>query len=88
MDPKPQTQIFKKYFLFETTRRHESLEGLSSSLAQSAAQLWLAKVCTERANYAFSESFWILSKTVFLAIISVLDMLASQSRALKARILT
>jgi len=28
---------------------------LNSSLAQSAAELWLAKVCPERANYAFSE---------------------------------
>jgi len=27
---------------------------LNSSLAQSAAELWLAKVCPERANYAFS----------------------------------
>jgi len=30
---------------------------LNSSLAQSAAELWLAKVCPERANYAFSEKF-------------------------------
>jgi len=30
---------------------------LNSSLAQSAAELWLAKVCPKRANYAFSEKF-------------------------------
>jgi len=30
---------------------------LNSSLAQSAAELWLAKVCPEMANYAFSEKF-------------------------------
>jgi len=30
---------------------------LNSSLAQSAAELWLAKVCPERVNYAFSEKF-------------------------------
>jgi len=30
-------------------------EQLSSS--KSAAELWLAKVCPERENYAFSEKF-------------------------------
>ena len=41
MDPKPQTQILKLFFfLFKTTRRRKSLEGLNSSLAQFAAQLW------------------------------------------------
>jgi len=40
--------------------------SLQGSLAQSAAELWLAKVCPERANYAFSEKFWIRPKTGFL----------------------
>jgi len=52
----------------------ESLQGLNSSLAQSAAELWLAKVCPERTNYAFSENFGIRLKTGFV--------LASQSRTL------
>jgi len=39
---------------------------LNSSLAQSAAELWLAKVCPERANYAFSEKFLITPKTGYL----------------------
>jgi len=34
-----------------------NLEGLNSSLAQTAAKLWLAKVCPERANYALGETF-------------------------------
>jgi len=42
------------------------ITGLNRSLAQSAAELWLAKVCPERANYAFSEKFWIRPKTGFL----------------------
>jgi len=40
---------------------------LNSSLAQSAAELWLARVCPKRANYAFSEKFGIRTKTGFLA---------------------
>jgi len=40
---------------------------LNSSLAQSAAELWLTKVCPKRANYAFSEKFRIRPKTGFLA---------------------
>jgi len=39
---------------------------LNSSLAQSAAELWLAKVFPERANYAFSEKVGIRPKTGFL----------------------
>jgi len=38
---------------------------LNSSLAQSAAELWLAKVCPKKANCAFSEKFRIRPKTVF-----------------------
>jgi len=38
----------------------------NSSLAQSAAELWLPKVCPERANYAFSEKFSIRPKTGIL----------------------
>jgi len=43
------------------------LQGLNSSLAQSAAELCLAKVCPKRANYAFSEKFGFRPKTFFLA---------------------
>jgi len=39
---------------------------LSNSLAQSAAELWLANVFPEKANYAFSEKFRIKPKTGFL----------------------
>jgi len=39
---------------------------LNSSLAQSAAELWLAKVYPERAICAFSEKFEIRPKTGFL----------------------
>ena len=42
------------------------ITGLNSSLAQTSAELWLAKVCPERENYAFSEKFWIRPKTGFL----------------------
>jgi len=40
---------------------------LNSFPAQSAAELWPAKVCPKRANYAFSEKFGIRLKTRFLA---------------------
>jgi len=40
---------------------------LNSSLALSAAELWPAKVWSERANYAFSEKLGIRLKTGFLA---------------------
>ena len=49
-----------------STRLADPFEPLNSSLAQSAAELWLAKVCPERVNYAFSEKFWIRPKTGFL----------------------
>jgi len=38
---------------------------LNNSLPQSAAELWLAKVCSERENHAFSEKFPIRPKTGF-----------------------
>jgi len=41
------------------------LEGLNSSLAQSAAELWLAKVWPQMANITFSETFLFLSKSGF-----------------------
>ena len=61
----PQTNLKKKIFILNY-KRHESLRGLNSSLAQSAAELWLAKVCPERPKYVFSEKFWIRPKTGFL----------------------
>jgi len=36
---------------------HFGFEGLNSSLPQSTAESWLAKVCPKKANYAFSETF-------------------------------
>jgi len=39
---------------------------LNSSLAQSAAELWLAKVCPAKVNYAFSEKLGIMTKTGLL----------------------
>jgi len=38
----------------------------NSSLAQCAAEWWLTKICPKRANYAFSEKFWIRPKSGFL----------------------
>jgi len=38
------------------------LQGLNSSLALSAAELWPAKVWPERAKYAFSEKLGIRPK--------------------------
>jgi len=43
-----------------------ALQGLNNSLAQSAAELWLAKVCPGRANHAFTEKFWIRPNAGFL----------------------
>ena len=57
---------FKHFFKFSNTRHHESLQGLNSSLAQSAAKLWLAKIGPEMANSTFCETFQFLSKTGFL----------------------
>ena len=42
------------------------MQGLNSSLAQSAADLWLDKLCPTREIYVFSEKFWIRPKTGFL----------------------
>jgi len=39
---------------------------LNSSLALPAAELWLAKVCPERVNCAFSQKFQIRQKNGFL----------------------
>jgi len=46
-------------------RLHESLQGLNSSLAQSAAELWLAKVWPEMANFAFCETLIFVKYRVF-----------------------
>jgi len=39
-----------------------ALEGLNNSLAQSGAELWLAKICPEGANHTFREIFFIFVK--------------------------
>ena len=44
-----------------------ALEGLNNSLAQSGAELWLAKICPEGANRTFREIFLFLSKMGFLS---------------------
>jgi len=45
-----------------------SSEGVNSSLSSSsAAELWLTKTCSERANYIFRETFLFLSKFGFLS---------------------
>ena len=49
-NPKPKTL---KNLLFKTTRLPKSLQGLNTSLAQSAVELWLAKICSEIANNNF-----------------------------------
>jgi len=54
--------------------------GLNSSLAHSAAELWLAKVCPKKANLPFLKSFELGQKLLFSLIILATDMLASQSR--------
>jgi len=43
------------------------LQGLNSSLALSAAELWPAKVWSERENYAFTEKLGIRPKIGLLA---------------------
>jgi len=62
----PQPNSYKVFFELWTTQRHKSLQGLNSSLAQFSAELWLVKICPERANYAFSEKFWNRPITGFL----------------------
>jgi len=62
---KPPTKL--KFFFILNCKAPLVITGLNSSLAPfSAAELWLAKGCPERANYAFSEKFWIRPKTGFL----------------------
>ena len=61
----PNRNLKKKSILNYTTPR--VIRGLNSSLAQSAAHLWLVKFFPERTNYTFSKTFWILSKTGFLS---------------------
>jgi len=45
----------------------QDFEGLNSSLAQSAAELWLTRAWPEIANVTFCETFLCLSKTGFLS---------------------
>ena len=61
MDPKHQTQIFIFFF----ARRHESSEGLDSSLAQSAAHLWQAQICPEGKLYLLWIGFDFVTNWVF-----------------------
>jgi len=65
MDPTPQAQILKNVFFILNYTTSRDIRGLNSSLAQSAAQLWLAKVCPGRANYTFSKTFEFCQKLVF-----------------------
>jgi len=43
IDQKPQTWTLKINYSFWSERLQESIKGLNSSLAQFAAELWLAK---------------------------------------------
>jgi len=63
--PKTPNPNLKKNFLFWSTRHHKSLEGLNSSLAQSAAELWLANVWSEIANVTFRVTFIFVQNWVF-----------------------
>jgi len=56
--PNPKLNFF--FILKYKTSR--ILEGLNSSLAQSSAELWLAKSCPERTNHTIRVNFWFLSK--------------------------
>ena len=49
----PQPNLKQFFFILNYTTPLV-ITGVNSSLAQSTAELWLAKVCPERANYAFS----------------------------------
>jgi len=42
----------------------ESLEGLNSSLVQADGELWLTKICPEKAIIPFEE-LWIFAKNGF-----------------------
>jgi len=44
IDQKSLTQNLKICFLFQTASLHKSLEGLNSSSAQPAAELWLVNI--------------------------------------------
>ena len=55
------------FFSSYSTRLHETLEGLNSSLAQSAVELWLAKLCRERVDHTFPATSWFLSKMEILS---------------------
>ena len=64
--PKPPTKL--KFFFFiqnyTTPVVITGFEQLSSSIC--CRVIWLAKIFHERANYTFSEKFWIRPKTGFL----------------------
>jgi len=59
--------LVKCCFVFYTTRLPESAEGLKSSLAPSACELWLTKICPERPNYTFWETLKFLLKMGFMS---------------------
>jgi len=76
----------KLNFFHFKIRLHEPLQGLNSSLAQSAAELWLAKFGLKWQIIPFMKLFDFCKKQGFWAIILVPDMIESQARALKTRI--
>ena len=61
--PKPNLNNFFFILIYTMPLVIIGFEQLSSSIC---CQLWLANVCPARANYAFSEKFWIRPKTRFL----------------------
>ena len=66
IEQKPQAPNLKK-FLILNYKPFWVLEGLNSSLAQFAAELWRTKICPERANHIFLGSFLFFSKIGFLS---------------------
>jgi len=51
----PPSKFLKNVFFILNYSKPLFIKGFNSSLALSAAELWLAKVWPENANYAFSE---------------------------------
>jgi len=63
-------------FSFNVNRRlPKPIDGLNSSMTQSAAKLWLAKIFPERTNHTFYVTFLFLLKNRVLAIILAPHML-------------
>ena len=80
--PKTPNPNIKLFFIlkYKTSR---VLKGFNRSLAQSAADLCLTKICPERANHTFRATFWFMSKTGFSSHYFGSRLLENQWRALQ-----